>query len=1301
MNFFRAIAEAMYAFKPGFSTVYSLIGTIVSLLLFYKTIYIIIGALCTRKFEPAKSFHKYGIVIAARNEKNVIGNLLESIEKQDYPLEYVTVFVVADNCTDDGETARIAREHGAVVYERFDREHATKGFALQFLFQNIEKDYGTQSFEGFFVFDADNLLKSDFISRMNDAFDSGEKIITSFRNSKNFDENWIAASYAMHWLRSSRQSHRARSVFRLATNIQGTGFLFASEIVKNGWKYTSLTEDRALTADAVVQGYQISYNDAAEFYDEQPTSLKIALRQRLRWAKGHIMAFSESGWGLFKNIFTYKGKNFWDTVRQRFASFDMLFLVVPRPLFILAKKILKAIVFLISYTLSPHFWVLAAYYFLNDLRYKVKSWLTNMLVPIYVYVFDSKRIKKISLMDKVKFVFTWPLFDIIGKYSMYVALFKRVEWKPIPHDSKVRIDDVAKPREIFVPAFLRNGDKNAYVRFMAHCSLAAVSLFYSFFMLGFNPTIFAVFMAVNLILLGLHVLVETKKNPPHILSQLLLMLTFIWNIAISCEVLGNGAIQYMLSMRLLLNLLLYALPFMLFYAVLNSVRISAIVSSVFWLITSSANYFLTEMRGRPLFLSDLFSIGTGLNVVSEYKFDLTAFYIMTLLYIAAVIAYIIILEKTRQPGYYKQRWFIRVPLNIVVIALLVLSMTSSAFLSAMGVSPYFWSHKVNGFPLNFVMDMQYSRLSTPDGYLPGLVTAADRTYRTQDDITEINAYDRQARPNVLVIMNESFSDLRVIGDFDTNIDVTPFIDNLCEDPSVISGYSYVSVFGGGTADSEYEFLTGDSMFIYSQGAVPYQTNFKNVSFMPGIVSTFNAMGYRTIATHPYYSSGWNRPAVYSAMGFDEQRYIESYNDAKYLRSYVSDESDFDDLISLYEERTASEPLFIFNVTMQNHGGYKSSYRNFNQQIELRNTQKKYPLAEQYLSLLHETDHAVQKLITYLDSIDDPTVVVFFGDHQVQVEEEFYAELYGKSTDELTEDELMQKYATRFFIWSNFDMNTPDGFAYLSELERSLRSEPVVSSDDANNSDAALSDAASSDTVSSDVTTSDDSVQAGRTSVYVEPVKDGRYDEIIAAEKARLEAEEKAKLEAEAALNGSYNAASDSASPDAASSSDSIGSDADGSDVTASDGELAESYVTQKRIQSTQIVTSLSHLSGILFEAAGLPTSSYQNYLKELRKTFPVLTVFGAYTRDGAYNTIDEIRDDLRMYSYYIYNHIFDKNERVESFFTLSHDDFDIHDSLVYMYANRLEKWMQDKDSASEWLRNVRDIVGDIKDKKEN
>ena len=157
---FLNVMNTISDFYPIGSKINSVLGTILSVIVIHKAFYFVIGMFFTRKFKPAKENHKYGICIAARNEKYVIGNLIDSINKQDYPKDKYKIFVVADNCTDN--TAEIARSKGAIVYERFDDKHKTKGFALQFLFKNIEKDYGTDNFEGFFIFDADNLLKSNY-----------------------------------------------------------------------------------------------------------------------------------------------------------------------------------------------------------------------------------------------------------------------------------------------------------------------------------------------------------------------------------------------------------------------------------------------------------------------------------------------------------------------------------------------------------------------------------------------------------------------------------------------------------------------------------------------------------------------------------------------------------------------------------------------------------------------------------------------------------------------------------------------------------------------------------------------------------------------------------------------------------------------------------------------------------------------------------------------------------------------------------------------------------------------------------
>lgn len=450
----------------------------ISVLYKYRIAYKICGVFTTRRFSAAKCYHKYAVLIAARNEESVIANLIDSIKNQDYPKDLIDIFVVADNCTDN--TADLARKEGVVCYERFDKEHRTKGYALQFLVERIREEYGIESFDGYFIFDADNLLKSDYISRMNDSFDAGEKIITSYRSTKNFDDNWISASYAIHWLRTIRNEHRARSVFRLATRIQGTGFLFANELIKNGWKYTSLTEDRAFCADAVAMGYRISYNNDAIFYDEQPTDIKIAMRQRIRWAKGHLQAFAETGPKLFSHIFYTNGsannsekdlsvfKKIMNNIRLRFMSFDMLTVVLPKSLlsvirkfFIYTLRIVLIIgtgsVFGLGY--APEFmryifrfwgivpnvdndFAAVLWLILFASAWTVSTYFNGILTAIYIFIIENRRIIKIKWYKKLWFCVTFPIFDLIGKISLVTALFTKVEWKAIPHTKSTSISDL-------------------------------------------------------------------------------------------------------------------------------------------------------------------------------------------------------------------------------------------------------------------------------------------------------------------------------------------------------------------------------------------------------------------------------------------------------------------------------------------------------------------------------------------------------------------------------------------------------------------------------------------------------------------------------------------------------------------------------------------------------------------------------------------------------------------------------------------------------------------------------------------
>lgn len=410
------------------------IGKTIFYILMYRYIYYIIGLLKYRKFKPTENKHNFAICISGRNEEKVIRNILESIANQDYPLEKITVFVVAHNCTDN--TAKIAREFHenglkVVVYEYNNPNERTKGFALKHLFEKIEQDYGRNNFDGYYIFDADNVLNANYITKMNEAFDEGNKIVLSFRNSKNMNQNWISFSYGMHWIRTCLKENRGKSVLNHACRVQGTGILFANELVKDGWIHTKLTEDRAFCTDAVFKGYKLSYCDEAIFYDEQPSELKIALRQRLRWAKGHLQTAKEYCPKLLKNMFR-KDRNF-------FTTFDMFWINFPIHIESLGRKFLKNLfqlaIAIAYYSVVGLFWSLVIAWISGLLS----DWIKDLVDQMLVFIVYRKRLTYAGFWKTTWFVVMFPIFDIIGKWTSRIALFKKVEWKPIPHKTVVNV----------------------------------------------------------------------------------------------------------------------------------------------------------------------------------------------------------------------------------------------------------------------------------------------------------------------------------------------------------------------------------------------------------------------------------------------------------------------------------------------------------------------------------------------------------------------------------------------------------------------------------------------------------------------------------------------------------------------------------------------------------------------------------------------------------------------------------------------------------------------------------------------
>ena len=408
--------------------VFGCIFAFCSLLVFHFIFFSIVGIFAYKKYPKAKTQRKYGIIIPARNEEKVVGNLIKSIYKNNYPQDKLHVFVIAHNCTD--KTAEISRELGATVYEYNNPNECTMGYAFRHLFKCIKRDYGINNYDGFFLFNADNILSVDYFEKMNDAFDSynGEYVITSFRNSKNFGSNIISGMYGLYFMIGCRLESRGRTVLNCSTRVQGTGYVINSKLVEDGWKYVTLTEDWEFTADQVLKGQKIKYCDEAVFYDEQPTSFKVMWRQRVRWSRGHLLVYFQKTKELLKSLFSFKKKN-------KVSTYDILINIMPFCLVLTTIGILQFIMLLFS----PLFGISLGPVLIEWLKRfafaSLVTYATGLISAIVIFILERKRIKNVSFFKKVIMTFAWPLFLLLQFPIDVVAVFnKNCGWKTIPHD---------------------------------------------------------------------------------------------------------------------------------------------------------------------------------------------------------------------------------------------------------------------------------------------------------------------------------------------------------------------------------------------------------------------------------------------------------------------------------------------------------------------------------------------------------------------------------------------------------------------------------------------------------------------------------------------------------------------------------------------------------------------------------------------------------------------------------------------------------------------------------------------------
>ncbi len=402
----------------------------------YQLFYVFV--VLTRKAPKAeaKKNHKFAVMIAARNESAVISDLIGSIKMQNYPQELIDIYVIADNCTDD--TAAIARNAGATVFTRFNSEQVGKGYALDYGLKSIWKEFPGKGYEAYFVFDADNVLDVNYFREMNATFDGGAKASTSYRNSKNFDSNWISAGYGIWFLREAKFLNQARLTLNTSCAVSGTGFFIAADILENagGWKWHLLTEDIEFSASSITDGVRIAYCPTAVLYDEQPTTFRDSWNQRFRWAKGFYQVFWHYAGGLFKGIFKNERG-------YRFACYDMLMTISPGMLLSIISIIFNAIIVVLGFmgVMSTGIAIASS---LSSIFFCLFNYFMFMFVFGVLTTFvewDSIRAKT---SRKILYMLTFPLFMLTYIPIALVALVKKATWKPIKHTISVDVSDFSE-----------------------------------------------------------------------------------------------------------------------------------------------------------------------------------------------------------------------------------------------------------------------------------------------------------------------------------------------------------------------------------------------------------------------------------------------------------------------------------------------------------------------------------------------------------------------------------------------------------------------------------------------------------------------------------------------------------------------------------------------------------------------------------------------------------------------------------------------------------------------------------------
>ncbi len=519
----------------------------------------------------------------------------------------------------------------------------------------------------------------------------------------------------------------------------------------------------------------------------------------------------------------------------------------------------------------------------------------------------------------------------------------------------------------------------------------------------YKPYVGAVFAAM-FAAAGLFIPEVNKKEMQYLLNWLWGIVVAAVTCIVSVAMTTTFAMVGISVGNAMLNMLCVLIVYVVFLFITARLKLSFAVASFLLVMLATFNGIIYQFRGKELGPMDFLSLKTAINVASQYKPVITAGMAYGWLAWLWVVFVQFLLPKTQ--GFPKIGTRLSAA-SAAMICVLVL------WNGAAEIPIKTWASQgteVNGYYLNFVLGIRDSLVEKPESYSSAEIEKYAESYR------QSVASENKKKPNIIVIMDESYADLRVLGgELKTNRPVTPFLDSLSE--NTIKGYALTSVFGGNTANAEFEFLTGHSMQFLPNNSIPYQQYINENIF--SLAWLMDSYGYKTFATHPFGADGWSRNRVYPRLGFEESTFVESYPKEEVVRCYIGDEEMFTYVLERLDEKEEDTPLFLFGVTIQNHGGYDFEGENFSKDIKLEGYEKDYPQAENYLSLINMTDSAMEYFLSELEKRDEDTVVLLFGDHFPYVEADLFAELNGGYFDTLQKQ--VKQYTVPFVIWANYDI----------------------------------------------------------------------------------------------------------------------------------------------------------------------------------------------------------------------------------------------------------------------------------------